>query len=115
MCLLGLASDEDDDGEEAERPYRALPQNTNQKEASFVVPSISSEQAQEIENNIHPADQQAREDLLKYYTKVLNRQELMKDFFSLPISHYEQCLGAVMRRRKLFDSKPKQEENEAPF
>lgn len=55
---------------------------------------ITSEQAQEIEENIHPDDKEYRENLLEYFGKI-------PDFTKLPAKSFNPCIKAVKRATKM--------------
>ena len=73
------------------------PQDTKKPPAPDAAAIISPQEAQEIENVIHPEDKQYREDLLKYFSTVTKTK--MDNFFSLPKRYLEGCLRSARKRR----------------
>jgi hypothetical protein len=116
-AILGLSTDDDEDGALANEHARTKKEATKQPVAQVQEPEtpqdiISVEEAVDLENMLAMEEPIYREDLLKYFSNVTKTE--YKNFFGLPRKHYDAAIRSVKRRREE-KFKKKQPDEQIPF
>ena len=114
-AILGISTEDDDDAHAVDESSKRegskeSPKRNKTPATSSEEPTISSEDAQEIERLIDPQDSEYRKNLLEYFSTKSNKT--LDDFFSLPRKHLAACMASVKRKHEQRNKAP---EEEIPF